>query len=162
MMKRMLSSLCRLLGTLILFMAIALCLPLVVPRLLGYGIYEVVSGSMEPEIPVGSVIYVKAATPADIAENEVIAFTSGDSVVTHRVMQNRTVEGVFVTKGDANAAEDLRTVPYDELIGRVTRHFPAAGRLMAVYTSNIGKVYVILTAACGAMMNMLGGCLRRQ
>lgn len=161
-MKRMLSSLCSLLGALILLVVIASCLPLTLPRLLGYGIYEVVSGSMEPEIPVGSVIYVKAAAPGDIAEQDVIAFQSGESVVTHRVVQNRTVEGAFVTKGDANAAEDLRTVPYDALVGRVAYHFPGVGRLMAVYTSSVGKVYAILTAACGAMLNMLAGCLRRQ
>ena len=158
----MLPSLCNLLGTLILLLVIVSCLPLILPRLIGYEIYEVVSGSMEPEIPVGSVIYVKEADPGDIEEKEVIVFWSGSSVVTHRVVQNRMVEGEFVTKGDANAAEDMRAVPYSELIGRVAYHFPWAGRLMTLYTSKIGKVYVILTAACGVMLNMLAGCLRNQ
>ncbi len=55
---KLIPALCNLLGTLILVLVIASCLPLTVPRLFGYEIYEVVSGSMEPEIPVGSVIYV--------------------------------------------------------------------------------------------------------
>ena len=48
--------LCNILGTLILLSVIAAFLPLTVPRFMGYDIYEVVSGSMEPEIAVGSVI----------------------------------------------------------------------------------------------------------
>ena len=160
MKKKMLPSLCNLLGTLILLLVIVSCLPLTVPRLFGYEIYEIVSGSMEPEIPVGSVIYVKNVQPEDIEEEDVIAFWSGSSVIAHRVKQNKVVEGEFVTKGDANAAEDLKAVSYSELIGRIEYHFPVVGRLMAVYTSNVGKIYVILFAACGVMLNMLAGCLR--
>ena len=43
-------ALCSVFGTLILLSVIAVFLPLTVPRLMGYEIYEVVSGSMEPEI----------------------------------------------------------------------------------------------------------------
>ena len=162
MKKKMLPSLCKLFGTLILFMVIISCLPLTLPRLFGYEMYEIVSGSMEPEIPVGSIIYIKYEKPEDIREEDVIAFRSGSSVVAHRVMQNRLVEGEFVTKGDANAAEDLRAIPYSELIGKVVYHFPVVGRLMALYTSNIGKIYLILLAACGAMLNMLAGRMRSR
>lgn len=158
----MLPGLCNLLGTLILLFIIAVCLPLALPRFAGYEVYEVVSGSMEPEIPVGSVVYVKHAAPEDIAEEEVIAFWSGSSAVVHRVMQNKMVEGEFVTKGDANAAEDLRAVPYSELIGRVEYHFPVVGRLMSLYATRGGKIYLFLIAACGVMLNMLAGSLRRR
>ena len=157
---RFIPALCNLFGTLILLLVIASCLPMTVPRLMGYEIYEVVSGSMEPEIPVGSVVYVKETKPEDIQEGDVIAFWSGDSVITHRVTRNKLVEGEFATKGDANAAEDIRTVAYSELIGRVTYHFPVIGELMRLYTSNIGKIYVIAFAACGAMLNMLASRLR--
>lgn len=160
-MKKMLPGLCNLLGTLTLLLIIAICLPLVIPRMAGYEVYEVVSGSMEPEIPVGSVVYVKYTAPEEVAEEEVIAFLSGSSVIVHRVMQNKMVEGKFVTKGDANAAEDLRTIPYSELIGRVEYHFPIVGRLMSLYTTRVGKIYLFLVAGCGVMLNMLAGCLRR-
>lgn len=157
---KVIPTLCNLMGMVILIGVIASCLPLTLPRLLGYDIYEVVSGSMEPEIPVGSVIYVKEAAPEDVCEGDIIAFRSGLSVITHRVVQNRLLEGEFVTKGDANADVDLRAIPYSELIGCVAYHFPAVGRLMALYTSTVGKVYVLLAAACGAMLNMLAGRMR--
>ena len=153
---------CSLLGTLLLLLVIVSCIPLTLPRMMGYEVYEVVSGSMEPEIPVGSVIYVKAVAPEEVREEEVIAFWSGSSVITHRVVENRLAEREFVTKGDANAAEDLRAVPYAELIGRVIRHFPKVGRLMALYTGSIGKGCMILLAVCGSMLNMLAGRLRHR
>jgi len=159
---KVIPALCNFFGVLILLAVILSCLPLTIPRYMGYEIYNVVSGSMEPEIPVGSVIYVAVTDPEDIQESDVIAFRSNGSVVTHRVVQNRLVEGEFVTKGDANAAEDMNTVPYINLIGRVEYHFPVIGQLMVLYTSNIGKAYVICFAACGAMLNMLAGRLRAR
>lgn len=74
---KILPALCSVSGTLILISVIAVCIPITVPKLMGYEIYDIVSGSMEPEIPVGSVIYVKAAAPEDIQEGDVIAFRRG-------------------------------------------------------------------------------------
>ena len=64
--------------------------------------------------------------------------------------------------GDANAEEDMRPVDYTELVGRVAAHYPLLGGLMALYTSNIGKAYVICFAACGVMFNLLAGKIRGQ
>ena len=82
-------ALCSVLGTLILLGVIAAFLPLTVPRLMGYEIYEVVSGSMEPEIPVGSILYVEETPPEEIEAGDVIAFMRNDTVVSHRVEENR-------------------------------------------------------------------------
>lgn len=153
-------ALCNLLGILILLSVIGSCLPMAIPRLMGYEVYNVVSGSMEPAIPVGSAVYVALTEPQDVREGEVIAFRSGESVVIHRVSVNRIVEGEFVTKGDANAAEDMNTVPYGNLIGRVERHIPMIGQLMEIYANPVGKAYLICYTACGAMLNMLAGRLR--
>jgi len=71
-------ALCSLAGTLILLSVIASCLPVTVPRLMGYEIYNVVSGSMEPEIPIGSILYVEKIPPEEIREDDVIAFWSND------------------------------------------------------------------------------------
>ena len=92
-------ALCSLAGTLILLSVIASCLPVTVPRLMGYEIYNVVSGSMEPEIPIGSILYVEKIPPEEIREDDVIAFWSNDSVIAHRVVKNKIVEGTFTTKG---------------------------------------------------------------
>lgn len=157
---KILPALCNLLGTLILLAAIASCLPITVPHLMGYEIYDVVSPSMEPEIPVGSVIYVKYTPPETIVPGAVIAFFSPGGVICHRVAENHTVEGELITKGDANAEVDLAPVGYSSVIGCVTLHLPVLGALMDLYTSTVGKVYLLLFAACGAMLNLLAGRLR--
>jgi signal peptidase I len=160
--RRLAAAFCNAAGILILISVIATCLPVTVPKLLGYEIYHVVSGSMEPEIPVGSVIYVEAAPPESISEGEIIAFDRGDSVVVHRVADNQIVEGEFITKGDANEKADVNSVPYASVIGRVKAHYPLLGKMLVLYTSNVGKIYAICFAVCGAMFNILASRLRER
>ena len=158
--RRPLAAFCNFLGSLILLSVIVTFLPLVVPRLMGYEVFNVISPSMTPDIPEGSVVYVKPLAPETVEEGDVIAFWSGNSAVTHRVVKNRLVEGEFITKGDANEQEDISPVPYGTLIGRVERHFPVLGQLMALYTSNVGKIYVFCFAASGLILNVLAGRIR--
>ena len=154
--------LCNILGILILACAIAICLPAAAPRVLGYEVYCVVSGSMEPEIPVGSAVFVKGTAPEEIKEGDVVAFLGGDSVIIHRVVANHKVEGEFTTKGDANEGEDMNRVPYSALKGRVERHVPILGDILTVAASASGKAYLLCFAACGAMLNLLAGRLRAR
>lgn len=153
---------CNALGIVMLAVVIITAIPATIPKLFGYQIYTVTSGSMEPAIPTGSLIYVKNIAPEEIAAQDVIAFQSEGTVIAHRVVQNRQVEGEIVTKGDANAQEDISTVPYADVIGRVSLHIPMLGNLMVMYTSTIGKAYVICFAACGVMLNMLASRLRER
>ena len=152
-----LPAVCNILGTLIL-----LCVPVTLPKLFGYQIYDVVSGSMEPEIPVDSVVYVKETLPEEIKEGDVAAFRSSGSVIIHRIVEKRIVEGQFITKGDANTQVDIEKIPYDAMIGVVTFHIPFLGVVMTVLTSNVGKAYVICYAASGAMFYMLAGRLKEE
>ena len=160
---KFLPALCNLLGTLILLAVIASCLPIVVPQLKDYHVYHVISGSMAPEIPIGSIVYVQQTRPEDIVAGDVIAFQSDDgSVITHRVVTNHIVEGTFTTKGDANEVADEDRAHYDDLIGKVVRHYPYLGELLVIYSATIGKIYVVLFAACGAMLNILASRIRAR
>ena len=153
-------ALCNVLGTLIILFVIAACVPLTVPRLVGYQIYHVVSGSMEPTIPVGSVIYVRPTEPAGLQPGEIIAFWHGGEPVTHRVLENHQFAGELVTKGDANTVQDFEPVPYDDLIGRVEHHAPIVGAIMEILAGNVGKLYLLALASCGVMFNILAARLR--
>ncbi len=155
-------ALCRFIGTFILIAIILAFLPLTFPRVLGWEVYEVVSGSMEPAIPVGSVIYVKAASPEEIAVGDIIAFQKNGSVITHRVAELHPEEKEFITKGDANRTEDLTPTPYGSLIGKEVFHLPYAGGLMTMLSGTAGKVYAVLFAVCGVLLRMLGGILEKQ
>ena len=98
---------------------------------------------MEPAIPIGSVIYVKPTEPSELKKGDIIAFQSGDSVVMHRVVTNKVVEGKITTKGDANDSEDLMEVPYSNLIGIVARHVPILGQVLILFGSSFGRICMI-------------------
>ena len=158
--RRLAALFCRLLGTAILVFVIAMFLPITVPQWMGYQIYNIVSGSMEPTIPIGSVVYVQPVLGRDIEENDIVAFMSGGEPVVHRVIENHTVEGELITKGDANETEDLVPIPYTQVIGIVTKHFPAVGQMMMVWSSNVGKTLLLCLALSGALFNIVAGRLR--
>ncbi|MBQ9156982.1 MAG: signal peptidase I [Eubacterium sp.] len=154
--------LCRLLGTAILLIVIAVTASIVIPQIRGIDVYHIISGSMEPEIPVGSAVYINTRIPPeDIKEKDVIAFASGESTVVHRVTRNQVVEGYFNTRGDANDEEDFNDIGYNQYIGKVVNHIPYVGEIMMIFTTSIGKVYVLCFALSGALLNLLAGRLSR-
>lgn len=160
--RKPLPALCRFIGTFVLVAIIIAFLPLTLPRVVGWEVYEVVSGSMEPEIPVGSVIYVKSAEPEEIGTGDIIAFQKNGSVITHRVVENRLEEREFITKGDANRTEDMTPVAYESLVGKEAFHIPRVGFLMTVLAGTAGKVYVVFLAIGGVMLRMFAGILERR
>ena len=140
-------------GLVLLLLVIAVCVPLTVPRILGYQVYHVISGSMAPAIPTGSLVYVKSTPAAEIQKEDVIAFYSAadtGAIITHRVVENHTVSGEFITKGDANKQNDPMPVEYEYLLGKVVLSIPVLGELLAMAASMQGKIAV----AC-----MIGGSI---
>ncbi len=78
--------------------------------------YRILSGSMEPTYQVGEVVLVDTSVKNPGIGNAV-AYHMGNSIIIHRVVRvNR--DGAYVTKGDANASEDLSPVTGDEVLGR--------------------------------------------
>lgn len=96
-----------------------------VPQVLGYSVFRVMTGSMEPEIREDSLLVVKKTPPEDIAPGDVISFFSPDpmlegAVNTHRVVRIEKENGriQFITKGDANVIEDTYPVDASALVGK--------------------------------------------
>ena len=77
--KSPVAAVCSVLGTLLLIIIVAAYLPITIPRAFGYEIYTVISGSMEPAIPTGSLVYVKYIQPEEIQTEDVIAFYGTDA-----------------------------------------------------------------------------------
>lgn len=147
----------RVFGIVMIAVVILTCCPASIPRLAGYEIYNIVSGSMEPAIGVGSVVYVKPCRPHDMEAGDIPAFYVNGDVIVHRIVRNDTNEKVLYTKGDANAAEDMNPVPYDQVIGRVERIIPHLGNIIALYTSQQGKVCVLGFLLAGMLLIWLSG-----
>lgn len=158
------AMLCRILGTLMLIVLVLFCLPLTLPRVFGWHIYTVVSGSMEPSIPVGSLLYIRQAEPQDMEAGDVIAYyggTGSGAVITHRVVENRVVMGELITKGDANQTEDMNPVRYANFIGEVAYCIPEAGKAAAFFTSSDGKKTAVCLVASAVLLHILASLLDR-
>ena len=158
----MASVICRLFGILILLGVIAMLVPVTVPHFMGYEVFNIISGSMEPEIPVGSIVYVKPADLYTISSDDIIAFNSHGSVVVHRVVTNHLVEENFITKGDANEKEDFEPVPYASVYGPVVKHYPILGQLMMIISNSLGKVLLFCLILSGIILQVIAGRMREE
>ncbi len=143
-------------GNLLIGLIILACLPVAVPKLLGIQTYNVISGSMEPSISVGSIVYVKNADFDELAEGDVIAFESGASVVTHRITSIDSQSKLITTKGDANDTEDFVPVAYVNVIGRVVAHVPFLGYLASWLSEITGKVIAVMLLIIGLLLSNAG------
>jgi len=113
--------------------ALIAALVFVVPMVIGAQRYTIVSGSMEPGIPVGSLVVVQPRQIDDVGMGDVITFQleSGESAVaTHRVVgEGRTGDGerLLVTQGDANSTADSAPVQAAQLRGVLVYTVPLLG-----------------------------------
>lgn len=151
---------CSIIGILMIVAVIILCSLLVLPEMIGFHMYHVISGSMEPTIKVGSLLYVREENVEEIKEEDIIAFYSSveeGSIITHRVVKNNIVSGAFRTKGDANDTEDPTPVPYENFIGKVVLTIPYIGQLFTVMTSFYGKIAAACVVLIGMALNLIGG-----
>ena len=128
-------------ATALLLAVMAVALPFSVPKLFGYQIYNVLTQSMEPAMPVGSAIYVKRCDPQALEQGEIITFRLSQVtglVETHRVVENDTQAKQLITKGDANALPDVDPVSYERVVGKVVICIPVLGTVSEMLHSGPG------------------------
>ena len=144
-------------STLAVALVVLLALALVGVRLLGFQVYTILSGSMEPTYHVGSIIYVKPVDPLTVREGQAITFMlDANTVATHRVVEilpDETQPGVvrFRTKGDANSTPDGAPVHSRNVIGVPVFTIPYLG-YVAAYVQNPPGRYVAIAALAIALI----------
>ena len=108
--------------------------------------YVVLSGSMEPEIPDGDLLWLWMDGRRNGIRGDVITYRRGNMVVTHRIVE-KSEEG-YCTKGDANAEEDAGIVLEKQVIGNVIVALPWLG-FGIVWLRQRGTLFFL---AVGAVM----------
>ena len=112
-----------------------------VQSLFGYQARVILSASMEPALPVGSMVYIDTRVPfSELAEGDIIAFEAGEGsssiTVAHRVASIDSTQGQIATKGDANEDVDSGYVTADTYIGVIKFHIPILGHLVQRIQAN--------------------------
>ena len=138
--------------TVFMGLIVILTLILVGGRLLGFQVFTVLSGSMEPTYKTGSLIYVKPVEPSEIEIGTPITFVLDESltVATHRVIDIDESNQRFYTQGDANEVQDGAPVFYKNLIGTPVFTIPYLG-----YAANYVKSPPGLYFAIGGVITLL-------
>ena len=143
--------------TLLVVAVVLMTLALVGVRLVGLQPYVVLSGSMEPTYPVGSLIYVQKVDPHILQVGDPITYmVSDNTVVTHRIIQvleDETEPGTvrFFTQGDANDIPDAVSVHYRNVLGKPVFSLPYLG-YVSNYIQNPPGTYVAICAALVLLM----------
>jgi len=130
----------------LIWLLVLLCALFLLPRFGGWRFDTVLSGSMEPALPVGGVVAIKPVEPDDISAGDIIAFYLEETIVTHRVIEviNGQSEPSFTTKGDANEDADFTPVSASNVIGKVIFATPHLGYLTAFVKTRLGFMIAIL------------------
>lgn len=137
--------------TVLVAVVVVFALLLVGARIVGLQVFNVLSGSMEPNYSVGSLIYVKDVDPFALKQGDVITFMMDEeTVATHRIVEvvpDESGPGVvrFRTKGDANKTEDGSLVHYKNVLGSPVFEIPKLG-YVANYIQNPPGMYIAISA----------------
>lgn len=121
-----------------------------VPSFGGFLPMIVLTDSMYPTIEGGDLVICSTIEPEEVKENDIISFFdpsgNGTSVVTHRVMSinNNNGQISFVTKGDANNAEDQKEVPAEKLVGIYKTRIPGMGNVAMFMQTTPGLIVCVV------------------
>lgn len=142
--------------TVLLVLAVGLCLYACVQVLSrgyvnigGFMMFRVVTGSMEPTIPVGALLVTKEVDINTIRLEDIVCFRTQVSeiwgkIVTHRVVDILETEWgsiLLETKGDANLSVDGFLVDSTNFVGKVIWHTgdgSVLANILSLFTSKIG------------------------
>ncbi len=102
----------------IIYILIIIYLMIFIPCIWGYKPLVVVSGSMEPVLKVGGLLYYTEQDINKFNKDEILVFKSGNHIISHRIV-DKTDDG-FITKGDNNKSIDTVIVDKGQVLGRGT------------------------------------------
>ena len=146
----------RVASTVLVALMVVLAVALVGVRLVGFEVFSVLSGSMEPTYHTGSLIWVDKCEPADVEVGDPITFVLNEDldVATHRVIEIDAENSHFYTQGDANDAPDGSPVHFENLIGVPVFTVPYLGYAVSYIQSPPG-CYVALIVAVAVLALLL-------
>jgi len=134
----------------ILLLSGALFLARVTPLFGDVSLRVVHSGSMDPTIPVGSLVVSAKSTSYTVGDIVTYGSTKKESMPTmHRIVTVTQNNGYtqFTTKGDANTNVDPTPVPNELIQDKVALHIPLIGYAIEYLQTKQGFLIVVVLPA---------------
>lgn len=98
---------------------------------LGYRAYNILSGSMEPELSIGDLVVVKNVPAEELQNGDIVTYYPTDNegtTVTHRIVSTMLKDGQVVIETRGDAVDQSDPLIYGEsVIGVVVFHVPLLG-----------------------------------
>lgn len=109
-----------------------------------YQLAIVQSGSMEPNLPVGSIAIYRQTN--DYHPGEVIAYERDKNLVLHRIedsLEQSAETTIYLTHGDANDSTLIEPVYARQVKGELVGHIPQLGYLFSWLRSQTGLAVLL-------------------
>lgn len=119
-----------------------------VPSLFGYKPFVVLSGSMQPNIMVDDLIFIKKININKLKKNDIIAFRDKDNLVTtHRIIKvvKKNGQVCFETKGDSNNVKDKELACKKNIEGKYVKRYAKLGSFILFIQKPLGFTVMMMT-----------------
>lgn len=117
-----------------------------------YKIYAVKSGSMQPAIKTGALVFVRPVS--EYKEGDIVTFYDPSSnkksdVITHRILkvEDKNEVRTFKTKGDANEGADSSSITQSAIIGKKFLNISYLGYLLGYIKTLPGLILIVIIPA---------------
>lgn len=115
--------------------------------IMGYRVFTIATGSMEPELAVGDVILISEEDAADLKIKDIITYESKAQgsegmLITHRIININNESKEITTKGDANNVEDP-IITSDQVYGKVVYKFVLISMLTKLVRNKFGFYFLV-------------------
>lgn len=102
----------------LLYLLISIYLIIFIPSIWGEKPLVILSGSMEPILKVGGILYYKQENINNFKEGDVLVYQLNDHTISHRIV--KVLDDSFITKGDNNKSIDTYEVLSYQILGKGT------------------------------------------
>ena len=102
----------------IIYILVLIYLIIFIPTFWGKNPLVVISGSMEPTLKVGGILYYEKIDLNDFKEGDILVYELNEHTISHRIVD--ITDNGFLTKGDNNNSIDTYEVENMQVIGKGT------------------------------------------
>lgn len=130
--------------SIISYFLIGIYILIMIPITIGFHPLIVLSGSMEPTLKVGSIVYYHKVDEDKLKVGDIITYKLNDNFISHRI--SKIENNYFTTKGDANEVNDKNKITYNNIVGKVSLFcIPFLGYYVNYFKNNLHILIILIT-----------------